>query len=71
MLPRPEKELKGFDKVFLQPGESKTITMKLDENAFSYYSDADNKWVKEKGIFQIMIGGSSRLIHLTAKINMQ
>jgi len=71
ILPRPEKELKGFDKVFLQPAESKTITMKLDENAFSYYSDADNKWIKEKGMFQIMIGSSSRLIRLMAKINMQ
>lgn len=71
ILPRPEKELKGFDKVFLQPGESKMITIKLDENAFSYYNDIENKWVKEKAIFNIMIGASSRQVNLAATINMQ
>jgi len=70
ILPRPEKELKGFDKVFLLPGESKTITIKLDENAFSYYSDVSNNWVKEKGVFDILVGSSSRMIRLTAKIDM-
>ena len=70
-LPRPEKELKGFDKVFLQPGESKTVTIKLDENAFSYYSDISHVWVKEKGVFDIQVGSSSRMLKLTSKINMQ
>ena len=67
-LPRPEKELKGFDKVFLQPGESKMITIKMDENAFSYYSDIENNWIREKGFFDILVGSSSRLVRLSGKI---
>jgi beta-glucosidase len=64
-LPRPEKELKGFQKVFLQPGESKTITITLDENAFQYFNDNLNKWVSERGKFDILVGSSSRDIKLT------
>ncbi|HMK24705.1 MAG TPA: glycoside hydrolase family 3 C-terminal domain-containing protein [Chitinophagaceae bacterium] len=69
-LPRPEKELKAFNKIFLQPGESKTVTMNLDENAFQYYSDIENKWVMESGIYNILIGSSSRNIRLTGKIKL-
>jgi len=68
LLPRPEKELKGFDKVFLQPGESKTITISLDENAFQYFNDIEMDWVKEKGIYNILVGGSSRSIRLSGKV---
>jgi beta-glucosidase len=71
LLPRPEKELKGFDKVFLQPGESKIVAIRLGENAFSYYNDIENKWVKENGAFDILVGASSRQINLTGKVNMQ
>lgn len=70
-LPRPEKELKGFEKVYLQPGQSKTVTIPLDEAAFSYYNDVKHGWVKEKGIFDVLVGGSSRAIQLTGKVNMQ
>jgi beta-glucosidase len=69
-LPRPEKELKAFDKIFLQPGESKTVKLVLDENAFQYYSDVENKWVMESGVFDIMIGSSSRMIKLNGKIKL-
>ncbi|HKC36948.1 MAG TPA: glycoside hydrolase family 3 C-terminal domain-containing protein [Chitinophagaceae bacterium] len=69
-LPRPEKELKAFNKIFLEPGESKTVTMNLDENAFQYYSDIENKWVMENGIYNILIGSSSRNIRLTGKIKL-
>ena len=69
-MPRPEKELKGFNKVFLQPGESKTVSISLNENAFQYYSDIQNDWVKEKGIYDIMVGGSSRSIRVTGKIKL-
>ena len=69
-LPRPEKELKGFNKVFLQPGESKTVTINLDENAFQYYNDMESNWVKEKGMYDILVGGSSRSIKLTGKIKL-
>jgi len=70
LLPRPEKELKGFNKVFLQPGESKNINIVLDENAFSYYNDIENKWVHESGSYDIIVGSSSRLIRLSAKVNL-
>jgi len=68
LLPRPEKELKGFSKVFLQPGESKTVTVSLNENAFQYYDDIKNDWVKEKGFYDILVGGSSRSIKVTGKV---
>ncbi|MEP7164793.1 MAG: glycoside hydrolase family 3 C-terminal domain-containing protein [Ferruginibacter sp.] len=70
LLPRPEKELKGFDKVFLQPGASKTVSIRLTENAFQYYSDIENGWVKEKGTYDILVGSSSRSIRTTAKIKL-
>lgn len=70
LLPRPEKELKGFDKVFLQPGQSKNVIISLDENAFQYFNDIENKWVMEKGTYAIMIGSSSRLIRFTAKVKL-
>jgi beta-glucosidase len=70
LLPRPEKELKGFDKVMLQPGEQKTVTIKLDENAFQYFNDVENEWVMDPGTFDILVGGSSRDIKLNGKIKM-
>ena len=69
-LPRPVKELKGFQKIFLQPGETKTVTINLDENAFQYFNDNLNKWVFEKGSFQIRVGSSSRDIRLNGKISL-
>jgi beta-glucosidase len=69
-LPRPEKELKGFDKIFLQPGEQKNITITLNENAFQYFNDISNQWVMEKGMFDILVGSSSRTILLTGKIKL-
>ena len=69
-LPRPEKELKGFDKIFLQPGEQKTVTITLNENAFQYFNDIINSWVMEKGTFDILVGSSSRKILLTDKIKL-
>ncbi len=68
LLPRPEKELKGFDKVFLQPGESKTISISLDEDAFQYFNDLEDSWVRENGTFDILVGASSRNIRLNGKV---
>ena len=69
-LPRPEKELKGFQKIFLQPGEQKTITIELNEGAFQYFNDVQNEWVMEAGIFDVLVGSSSRMIKLTGKVKM-
>lgn len=68
-LARPEKELKGFQKVWLKPGESKTVTVVLNEDAFKYYNDVKMAWVTEKGNFDILVGNSSRDIKLKGVIN--
>ncbi|WP_345950207.1 glycoside hydrolase family 3 C-terminal domain-containing protein [Mucilaginibacter sp. PAMB04274] len=66
LLPRPEKELKAFDKVFLQPGEKKQVTLSLNADAFQYFNDVTNNWMLEKGNYNILVGASSRDIKLTA-----
>jgi len=65
---RPEKELKGFQKVFLNAGESKTVTVTLDSEAFQFYSEAQKKWVLEPGKFDVLVGSSSRDIRLTGSV---
>jgi beta-glucosidase len=70
LLPRPEKELKSFSKVFLQPGEQQTVSLTLDKNAFSYFNDVKNEWVMEHGAFDIMVGSSSRQIKLNTKVSL-
>ncbi|MBF4487792.1 glycoside hydrolase family 3 C-terminal domain-containing protein [Flavobacterium sp. CSZ] len=58
-LSRPVKELKGFKKVSLGPGEEKTVSFTLKKEDLSYYDDKENKWVAEPGKFNIMIGASA------------
>ena len=69
-LPRPEKELKGFQKVFLKAGESKTISIKLNEDAFQYYNDQLNQWVMEPGKFDVLVGNSSKNILLKETVQL-
>lgn len=57
---RPHKELKQFAKVHLQPGEQQTVTLTLDENAFTYYDVQSKSWVLEEGDFELLIGSSSQ-----------
>ncbi|MBU2513582.1 glycoside hydrolase family 3 C-terminal domain-containing protein [bacterium] len=61
-LPRPDKELKGFEKVHLLPGESKEITLQLDFSSFAFFDDNKGQWIAEPGEFQVMVGNSSRNI---------
>jgi len=61
---RPLKELKGFKKVYLKPGERVTTTFEIDKSDLSFYSESLGKWIVEKGNFNILIGGSSRDIRL-------
>ncbi|HEX8314357.1 MAG TPA: glycoside hydrolase family 3 C-terminal domain-containing protein [Flavisolibacter sp.] len=70
-LQRPEKELKGFEKVFLKPGESKKVTIALGKDAFQYYNDIKGQWVLEPGAFTIMAGSSSKDIRATKTIQMK
>jgi beta-glucosidase len=65
---RPLKELKGFQKVLLQPGEEKLMEFTLEWNDFAFYSSVYHKWMVEEGAFEIMIGASSRDIRLCGKI---
>lgn len=58
-LPRPEKELKAFSKVFLNAGESKDIDLNLGRDAFQYYDDGKKMWILEPGKFTLLIGTSS------------
>jgi beta-glucosidase len=59
-LPRPLKELKGFKKIFLKPGEKQTVSIPLGLSAFAYYDPDKGGWVAEAGDFKILIGSSSR-----------
>ncbi len=61
---RPEKELKGFEKIELLPGEEKTVTFELGKRAFAYYSTEIGDWHVESGEFEILIGKSSKEIVL-------
>jgi beta-glucosidase len=65
---RPERELKGFEKVRLAPGETKLVTLKLDARAFSYWDEAAHKWTIERGKFVIRVGDSSESTPLHADL---
>jgi beta-glucosidase len=58
-VPRPPKELKGFAKVNLKPGETKRVMLTLDQRSFSYYDVQSKGWKADPGEFTIMVGGSS------------
>ena len=62
---RPEKELKGFEKVSLAPRETKTVSMKLDKRSFAWYNTDLHDWYVASGKYEIMIGASSRDIRLS------
>ncbi len=65
---RPPKELKGFEKIFLQPGEAKTVTVSLSERDFAFYDVKRNAFVVEEGAFDILVGASSEDIQLQEMI---
>ena len=67
-LPRPEKELKGFAKINLMPGETKNVKIELDTSAFSYWSTEKGDWWLEAGEFDILVGASSADIRLKKTI---
>ncbi|MBZ4670946.1 MAG: glycosyl hydrolase [Oscillospiraceae bacterium] len=65
---RPEKELKGFKKIELAPGEEKTVSFVLDKRAFAYYNTEISDWHVPTGTYQILIGKSSRDIVLSEDV---
>ena len=58
-LPRPYKELKGFKKVYLQPGETKEVTITIGNDALSFYDDKAASWTTEPGQFEALVGNAS------------
>jgi beta-glucosidase len=63
---RPDRELKGFEKVSLAPGETMTVTVPLDERAFAHWDPAAHDWRVPPATYEILVGSSSRSIHRTA-----
>jgi beta-glucosidase len=70
-VPRPVKELKGFEKVNLNPGETKHVQMTLDRRAFSYYDVKNHQWTIAPGEFEIFVARSAAQIELTGKVTLQ
>ena len=68
---RPAKELKGFMKVDLAPGESELVSVSLDTRAFAFYDPQAEKWSVESGEFEILVGASSRDLRLSTVIHYQ
>jgi beta-glucosidase len=69
-LPRPLKELKGFRRIELNPGEKKTVSIALDRRAFAFYDPARSGWVAEADDFMVQIGSSSRDIRLQDRFHL-
>jgi beta-glucosidase len=67
---RPERELKGFEKVSLAPGETKHVTLNLDARAFSYWDAAAHKWTIDPGKFVVRVGDSSESTPLHAEVTL-
>ena len=65
---RPAQELKGFLRVHLEAGESRTVTIPLDDKAFRYWNDPAGRWAVEGGSYEVRVGGSSADIQLTATV---
>ena len=70
-LVRPPKELKGFAKVELQPGETKTVSVPLNTRAFAFYHPGHSQWITEDGQFDILVGASSADIRQRATVTLQ
>ncbi len=67
---RPEKELKGFTKIALAPGQSKRVTLTLDARSFAYYDVVNGGWRVDGGEYELLVGASSRDIRLTEKLSL-
>jgi beta-glucosidase len=68
---RPEKELKGFAKIALEPGETKSVAIKLDFRAFAYYHPEYRQWITEDGNFDILIASSAAEIRHSLAVTLE
>jgi len=69
-VPRPPKELKGFSRVSLQPGETKSVTIPLNPRSFAYYDVNGKDWHAEKGTYEVLVGSSSEDLPLRDAITL-
>lgn len=70
-LPRPIKELKGFKKIMLAPGETKDVVFTVDKNALHYYDDTKQTWIVESGKFEAIVGASATDIKSRVSFNVK
>jgi beta-glucosidase len=70
-LPRPVKELKGFEKINLKPGESKTVSITIDKSSLSFFDPIKHEWIAEPGEFIAFIGASSEDIRGKAEFSLR
>ena len=70
-MARPVRELKGFAKVFLEPDASQSVSIVLDQRAFSFWSTKLRRWVVEAGDFEIGVGPSSRHLPLSETVSIE
>jgi beta-glucosidase len=70
-VPRPAKELKGFAKLWLDPGERKRVVVELGPRAFAFYDVVREDWLVEPGDFELLVGASSRDIRATALVQIR
>ena len=70
-VPRPVKELKGFAKLSLKPGEGRRVSVKLDVRSFSFFDVKKHDWKAEPGEFTILVGSSSAKIELQGKFTLK
>jgi beta-glucosidase len=70
-LPRPPQELKGFARVDLRPGETRTVAVTLGADAFAFYDPQKKGWVAEAGDYRVRVGSSSRLIRFEAPFTLK
>ena len=70
-LPRPEKELKAFKKVFLQPGEQRDVRLTIGRSALSFFDDRTQQWTAEPGDFEALLGFSANDIKKTVRFRLK
>ena len=70
-VPRPVKELKGFARVDLKPGESRPVNITLDRRAFQYYDVTGKKWTMDPGAFAVLVGSSSEKVELQGSVDLK
>lgn len=68
---RPVKELKRFQRIPLKPGEKRTVTFKLEKDAFAFYDEKTEEWIVEPGDFKIMVGSSSADIRVSKMLTLK